>query len=445
MAESARPATLLAYGLPGLPLAIVGLPLYIYIPAFYHESLGLSLALVGVILLAARIWDVVTDPLVGVLADYRPTRWGRRKPWMVFGAPLFMVGVWFLMVPPEGVSVFHLLFWSLLAYLGWTLVQLPYLALGAELSGDYHQRSRVTVYREAFVVLGTLLAVILPAAVEVAGMSRDTGLWLLALIMVCLLPLALGLFIWRVPEPRLSTSRPAPWRQGIRLLIENRPFRRLLAAYLVNGVANGLPATLFILYATYVLGADERVGLLLIAYFLSAVAALPLWLRLAKRLGKHRVWCLSMAWAAFIFAFVPFLGEGDFLPFLFITILTGFSLGVDQAIPASMQADVVDEDSAAGGGGRAGVYFGLWNMATKLAWALAAGIALPLLALSGFEAGADNSERALLTLALLYAAAPAAIKLLVIPLVWHFPLDADRQAELRAAITAQPEKGGGPR
>ncbi|MDQ2070216.1 MFS transporter [Natronospira bacteriovora] len=443
--QTDRPGSgrLLAYGLPGLPLAAVGLPLYIFLPAFYHESLGLPLGVVGLVLLIARIWDVVTDPLVGSLTDYRGSRWGRRKPWMVAGAPLFMLGVWLLMVPPSGAGASHLLLWSLVAYLGWTMIQLPYVAMGAELSGDYHQRSRITVFREGFVVVGTLAAVIVPGAMEEMGAARGDALRVLAAAMVMLLPLALLILLWRVQEPPRPARKLVPWGEGLRLLAENRPFRRLLLAYLVNGMANALPASLFILFATEVLGAGDRIGLLLIVYFLSAVVALPFWLRASRRFGKHRIWAVSMAWAALIFAFVPLLGEGDFHWFLLITILTGFSLGVDQAIPASMQADVVDEDSARGGGGRAGLYFGLWNMATKFAWALAVGIAFPVLDLAGFESGGQNAQGSLLTLSLLYGAAPVAAKLAVIPLVWRFPLDQQRQARLQTTIAEHQRQLGG--
>jgi len=439
-AEASKPlvnpgrGTLLAYGFPGLPLAAVGLPLYIFLPAFYHESLGLSLGLVGALLLLARFWDVLTDPVIGTLTDYHGSRMGRRKPWMLAGTPLFMIGVWFLMVPPDGAGAWHLMGWSLVAYLGWTMIQLPYLALGAELSGNYHQRSRISVYREGFVVVGTLAAVIIPGSMEEMGAPRAQALMVLAAGMVLTLPLAVGLLSWRVPEPARPSQSVIAWRQGLSLLVANRPFRRLLSAYLINGLANALPATLFILFATEVLGAGDRIGLLLIVYFLSAVVALPFWLMAARRFGKHRIWAVSMGWAALVFAFVPFLGEGDYHWFLLITVLTGFSLGVDQAIPASIQADVVDEDTAEGGGGRAGLYFGLWNMATKLAWALAVGLAFPILDLVGLESGTDNSDGALLTLGLLYGAAPVVAKLLVIPLVWNFPVTADRQASLQAQI-----------
>ncbi|MDX1454806.1 MAG: MFS transporter [Gammaproteobacteria bacterium] len=429
---------LLAYGLLGLPLAALGLPLYVYLPTFYADDLALSLSAVGGVLLAARLVDMVTDPLVGVGSDLFPTRWGRRLPWLLVGAPLLMLGGWQLFVPPAEVGIHYLLGWSLLTYLGWTLVILPYTALGAELSADYHQRSRITASREGFVILGTLLAVGLPGLLEYQGETRAAALEALAWVLVTVIPVAALLLVFGVGEPAGEKREPPPWRDGLKILKQNLPFRRLLAAFLLNSLANGLPASLFLLFVTHVLQQQEWSGIYLAVYFLAGVLTLPVWLKLAQRFGKHRVWVASMIWASLIFAWVPFLGAGDAWAFMVICVLSGASLGVDQAIPASIQADVIDEDTASGGGGRAGLYFGLWSMATKLSLALAVGVAFPLLELAGFDASADsNDAQSLLALALLYGGLPVAFKLVAMLLLRNFPLDESRQAELRQRIAQQ--------
>jgi Na+/melibiose symporter-like transporter len=233
-----------------------------------------------------------------------------------------------------------------------------------------------------------------------------------------------------LPEPTRH-DRSVRWREGLTLLRANRPFLRLLLAYLLNGIANGLPATLFLLFVGHVLEATEASGWLLLLYFAAGIAGLPLWLRLARRIGKHRAWSLSMLWAALVFAWVPLLGNGDVAAFAFICVLSGLSLGVDMALPASMQADVVDVDRARGGGERAGLFFGLWGMTTKLALALAVGLAFPLLDVTGFDAEGGNSPEALTTLALLYALVPVGIKLLAVGLIWRFPLDERLQRRLQ--------------
>lgn len=433
MSERFPIARLLAYGALGLPLAALGLPLYVYLPTFFAEDIGLSLGAVGAVLLLARVIDMLTDPLVGTASDYLPTRWGRRIPWLIAGTPLLMLGTWQLFVPPVDATAAYLLLWSLLTYLGWTLVILPYTALGAELSPDYHQRSRITAAREGFVILGTLLAVGLPGLLEYQGVPRGAALQTLAVVLMIAIPLALILLLLAAGEPPRSTSQAISLRDGWTLLKRNVAFRRLLVGFLLNSLANGLPASLFLLFVTHVLDKQEWTGIYLAVYFFAGVLTLPFWLKLGERFAKHKVWVASMLWACAIFIWVPLLGAGDVWAFMLICVLSGASLGVDQAIPASIQADVIDEDTAAGGGGRAGLYFGMWSMATKLSLALAVGIAFPVLEFAGFSTAGTSSD-GLFALALLYGGLPVLFKLAALALVWNFPLDRERQSHLRERI-----------
>ena len=209
----------------------------------------------------------------------------------------------------------------------------------------------------------------------------------------------------------------------------NGPFLRLIAAYFLNGIANGLPATLFFLFVGDVLGEGNSSGPLLLLYFVAGIIGIPIWLRISKAIGKHRAWTAAMLWASTIFVWAPFLGEGDLLLFTLVAGLSGLALGADLVLPASIQADVVDLDREESGQQRTGFFFALWSMATKLSLALAIGIAYPLLDVVGFEAGGANQPTALLTLALLYGVLPVIIKLAATALVWRFPIDADEQAE----------------
>lgn len=428
---------LLAYGALGFPLAALNLPLYVFLPPFYAEDVGVGLAAVGITLLLARLLDTITDPLIGELGDRMPTRFGRRRPWLVVALPLLITATFMLFVPPAGVGAWYLLIWTSLAYIAWTLMLLPYAAWGAELSRDYDERSRITGIREAFVILGILFAAAVPALVG-GGNGEVTGAALAALawIMAILLPLCLLMLLLWVPEPTIEPEPPLGVRAGIALLARNQPFRRLLAAYLLNGIANGLPATLFLLFVGHVLARPDAAGWLLFVYFLAGVAAVPLWLRLSYRIGKHRAWVASMLWASVVFAFVPFLGAGDVALFFAVCVLSGFSLGADLALPASIQADVVDLDWTRSGRRRTGLFFALWSMTTKLALALAVGIAFPILDLVGFVAGGSNSASALFTLAALYSLLPVTLKLLATTLVWNFPLGREEQQLLVERLPA---------
>ena len=420
------------YGLPGLPLAALGLPLYIYLPTFYAEQLGIGLAAVGMALLIARVSDVLTDPLIGMLSDWLPIP-SRRKWLMAIATPLLIFAIWALFLPPEGAGFWWLLSWSLLVYLAWSLLTLPYTAWGAELSGDYDQRSTITASRESFVLIGTLVAAGLPLAMGIGSDAPGEALAVLAQFLAILLPVTVLLCILKVPESN-RRSNPIGFQAGLALLKQNHLFIRLLFAYFMNGIANGLPATLFLLFVSYVLVLPEQFGLLLSAYFVSGLIGLPLGIKLAQRFNKHRVWGISMLWAVVIFAWVPSLGAGDFVPFLIICILSGLSLGIDMALPASIQADVIDLDSAKGGGQRSGFFFGLWGMATKLSLALAVGIAFPLLAILGFDTQTAPADNNLLALSVLYGLLPIPFKLLAAWTIWRFPLDRQQHQALQQQI-----------
>ena len=426
---------LTAFGLLGLPMAAQQLPLFVFLPPYYAQDLGVGLTAVGAALLGARLWDMVTDPLVGWLSDRGGSRFGRRKPFILAGTPILMVSIWFLFDPPEDAGTLHLLIWTMVAYLGGTLLVLAHQAWGAEISPDYHQRSRIAMSRELFMVIGTVLTV---GLLMVTRGDVGETMRLIAWGFTLTLPLFVALALWRVPDaPARRASGSFSLRQGFRLLVGNKPFGRLIGAYFLNGVANGLPASLFLLFIGHVLRPESEVwqAVLLLTYFLSAVAAVPIWLRLSYRFGKHRTWIFSIVWACLVFVWVPLLGEGDVWWFLLITVLSGVSLGADQALPSSMQADVIDLDRLKSRRQRAGLYFALWGMANKLSLALAAGLAFPLLDLFGFDPQAEvNDASALFALAALYALLPVAFKLASIWTVAGFPIGPQTQARIQRLI-----------
>ncbi|MBL8833437.1 MAG: MFS transporter [Rhodospirillales bacterium] len=434
---------LAAYALPAFPAAALGLPLLIYLPTFYADATGLGLAAIGGVLLAARLWDVAIDPTIGWLSDRTRTRWGRRRPWLVAALPLVLAASFMLFDPPAGAGAVHLLVWTMLAYLGWSMLQIPHQAWGAELSGDYAERNRIAAWRESMTVAGVALAAALPALAGPLGLAppdappEGAALRILFWANLILLPLAGVLLLRCVPEP--PPVPPAPGfgaAVGWALLRSNAPFRILVVGYLFNGVANALPATLFLLYAGDVLGARGMEGALLFVYFLAGIASVPLWLRAAKLWGKHRTWCAAMLANCAAFAPVPFLGAGETFGFLIVCLATGLCFGADLALPSSMQADVVDVDTAGGGGQRAGLYFAIWAVAGKLALAAAPAIAFPLLDAAGYVRGAAGTGGHM-ALAALYAWVPVAFKLASVALMWNFPLDAARQARLRAEIESR--------
>jgi GPH family glycoside/pentoside/hexuronide:cation symporter len=430
--------TLLAYAAPGLALAIPTLPVYVHLPYLYGDLLGIGLAATGMILLSARAFDMVSDPAIGYLSDRVATRWGRRKPWILAGAPIAAVALVMLLDPPDGAGAGYLL-WCLLAlYAGWTLIAVPYTAWGAELSGSYHERTRITSLREGAGILGILIAVGIPALALANGMDLPGALSLIAWVTVVAGGAALCWAMYDVPDRPGEMLPPVPLGTLLitagRSLRDNGPFRRLIAAWLVNGFSNGVPAVLFLFFLQHVLGVGEAgQGAFMLAYFLSAILAVPVWMRLSGRWGKHRVWSTSMLASCLMFAGVPFIDAGNAWLFFIVCVVTGAALGADLALPPSMQADVVDYGNWRFPGADAGLLFAFWSMATKGAQALAAGVALPLVSVLGFDPAVPN-DQGRLALAAVYAWLPLAFKIFAIALVWRFPITARRQRAIRQRL-----------
>ncbi len=437
-AESPLARRVLAlYALPAFVLALPTIPAYVYLPKFYAETLGLGLTATGAALLVARLVDVVTDPAVGIASDRLRLRIGRRKPWIAVGAVLAGAALVALFQPPDAVSIGYLIGWAMLLYLGWTLIAVPYTAWGAELSGDYHGRTRITGAREAAQIFGVLAGSALPALMIERGDSESAALAAVAWLAIIVGLPTIAALLLRVPEvaARAATSAQAPGWRRYRQILRNRPFLRLLGAWFINGLANGVPSVLFLLYMTYVLEAGAAVqGVLIFTYFLAGVAAVPLWLGLSRRFGKHRTWSLAMIGACAAFIWVPLLDSGDIAGFFVICLFTGMALGADLALPPAIQADVIDLDELHSGEQRAGLFFALWGMGTKLALAAAVGIAFPAVEALGFRIGEVNEPSALFALAVIYAGLPTVLKLVAIVLMWRHPLTERRHGIIRKRL-----------
>lgn len=416
---------LLIYSLPGLVTAIPTIPVFTLLPAFYAGHVGLGLALTGVLLFVGRLFDVLSDPVVGWLADRNSGQ--QLRGLILIGALMLGPALLLLLNPPadpgQWVGSIWLLASSVLLYLGWTLVQIPYLTWGARLSDGYHQRTRVTISRETAVLIGILLSGSLPALLGGFGLDEAQSLAGLAWLAVILGIPAFALMLRKLALPRPHRPARVSWRG----LTKNRLFTRLLAAWFLNGLAGGTTAVLFPLYCSHVLQVDDQTrNWLLAIYFVSAVAGIPLWLLLSRRLSRHRLWSLSMAVACPAFAFAAILGPGQWLEFALICVVTGLCLGADLALPPAIQADVADWDRLRYRRNRTAALFSLWNMAAKLALAVAAVIVLPLLGAMGLD-DEKVPAQAIALLAVIYALPACVLKLSAVGLVFDLPLTPARQ------------------
>jgi len=207
--------------------------------------------------------------------------------------------------------------------------------------------------------------------------------------------------------------------------LKNPLYRRLLAVFIVNGSALGIAVSVMLFYVEHVLGGGKlQAGLILMAYFVSGAASVPLWMFLSRRLSKAAAWFIGIMLTAGAMAAAAFVGHGDIGWFIAISAITGLGLGADYGLPPAILADVINAKEGRESRGATGAYFGLWALSTKLATAIGAAASLPILDYLGFNPG--NGEYNLPALVIVYIALPVGVKLIAAAMLWFIRIEAER-------------------
>jgi GPH family glycoside/pentoside/hexuronide:cation symporter len=396
-----------AYGLLGLPLAFVALPVYVHLPNLYAQQYGVPLAALGVVLLLSRSVDAVVDPWLGRWGD-RLYRHSWRAVWLtaVLLALAVALGFAALFFPPAvTLSPTGLLVWVgaalTLSHLAYSGLGILHQAWAARQGGGALAQSRWVAWREGFALVGVLLASALPA---LWGWTLTTALLVFML--------ALGLFSWqRTAQQAASVTLTPPGLQATSLWQpwKHAGFRRLLLVFMLNGLASAVPATLVLFFVQDRLQAPKAMEPLFLGlYFAAGALSFPLWLKVIDRIGLLRTWAAGMALSVLAFVSVVMLGAGDTTGFLVVCTVSGMALGADLTVPGALLNQLIDR---CGERGRTdGAFMGWWNLATKLNLALAAGLSLPLLSLWGYAPGQQGAD-AVLALGMAYGLLPCVLKL----------------------------------
>ena len=410
------------------------LPIAIYVPPFYAEAMGLSLASIGLIFTLARIWDVVTDPLMGAVIDRYSTRWGRRKHWIAIGTPIVMVSVYMVFLPGEDVSVLYLGTWMFFLYIGYTMLTIAHQSWGAELAVTYDERSRLFSWREIFVVGGMTVALAIPAVIEQVGSGaladRVAGMGIFVLI---LFPIAILPTLLYVPDKRSTTNVAVDWATAIKILLANRILWRLLVSVLFSNFAATASGSMYVFFASYIFELPSHASLALLFYFLAGTLAMPLWMKLAIAQGKERAIKVALTYGIVAKIGIFFVAEpGNVALFWGYTLLTGVAFGATPTLLRSMMADIVDVDELESGQKRAGLFFAILNTIDKLGSAIAVGLIFFILEqMVGFQAGAENSPEVLQGVLTVYSFAPVVAYLLTFVPLMGYPLNKQAHEQVR--------------
>ncbi len=446
-------AAVLGYGAGNFAYALLGLVVAVNLQFFYTDYVGLAAGLVSWSLLFARLFDAVTDPLLGYLSDRTNTRLGRRRPYFLFSAPFLGICFYYLFSPPvyadpaqhQGSLLAYMLTFYVLTYLVWTIGAVPYYSLGAELTDDYHERVKVIAIREGWALAGLLIATILPAyLIHVYG--GRTGYSFMGGI------LGAGTAVFLIGSASVSRERaefqgrePMNPYAGWLATMSNAHFRHLVLAFVCSAIAGAVPAVLVIYISVYVIGtppwwSDAIPGWMptwsyyLLVYFASGVVSLPLWNRLAAVLGKRATWGVAIAIATCTSAGGFWLGAGSIGYFTVLLVLGGISFGNYLSLPPSMVADLIDYDEVLTGRRREGSYFAIWAFATKLGNAVTGFVALQVLEHVGYVPGQPQTETVKLWMLWMFSWFPAFFYLLSGLALFRFQFTREDLAEAQKRV-----------
>ncbi|MGG6269608.1 MFS transporter [Leptolyngbya sp. AN03gr2] len=460
ISEKLNLKTKLAYGAGDLGPAITANILIFYLSPFLTDVAGLNPGLAGQTQLIGKVWDAVNDPMVGVMSDKTRSRFGRRYPWMLFGAIPF--GIFFFLqwiVPrfsdnPNGQQ------WGLFWYytfisivFGWlyTVVNLPYTALTPELTQDYDERTSLNSYRFAFSIGGSILSVVLVGVI--GSMFTDLSQRYLVIGAICGVLGFLPLFwcVWGtfdrmkavgLQRPLAEQSASLPIGQQLKIVFSNRPFLFVVGIYLCSWLSFQLTAAIIPYFVGSYMRLDSpwAVPSVVLAVQLTAMLVLPIWNRVSQRIGKRGVYAAGMVLWIIAQGGLFFLQPGQ-LPLMYVlAVMSGFGVSVAYLIPWSMLPDVIELDELQTGQRREGIFYSFVTFLQKVCLGIAVAIVLQSLDWAGYVKPTEGvrlpvqPDDVLLAIRLSIGPVPTIALLIGMVLVYFYPITREVHAEIRLKL-----------
>jgi GPH family glycoside/pentoside/hexuronide:cation symporter len=434
--------TKLAYGAGDLGPAIVAAINGFFLNAFLLDVAGLRPVSAGTIFLLIKIWDAVNDPIVGALTDRTHSRWGRRRPWLLFGAIPF--GLAFFLqwiVPPLGEvgKFFYYLVIAVLLDSAYTAVNVPYAALTPELTHDYDERTSLSSYRFSFSILGGVLAAFFHSTIIGFFDNPYTGYMVSATIWAIVITVPNFITFAYTKEIHFQEERPEGpgFVEGLRITFRNKAFIYVILIYLLAWLSIQFVQNNLLLYVKYWVGAEEQFGFLILAIQFSAFIFVLIWTKVSARVGKQNVYYLGMSfWIAVAIALF-FIQPGQVTLLFFLAIIAGAGVSIGYLIPWSMLPDVIELDELETGQRREGIYYGFFVFLQKLGLSLGLAISNYMLEITGYINQVPGGPlpiqppAALLALRAFVSLVPMFILLLSFIVVYKYPITRQKHAEMR--------------
>ncbi len=431
---------LLNYSLPVVAIEFVIYPVLAILPSFYANISGGKLASYATAILISRLVYSCSGPIVGYLSDRFATRWGRRKPWMIAGTVVEVISVYLVFVPPSNAGPDYFAWTAALALFGFSMIDVPYIAWGSEITRDYARRSLIASYRAVFAVFGQVVFLALPLLPAFGGSDLLQPATIAHLGFVAMVLLVVTMSIALVWGPRAEAENAAPAEAPVlRLLADmarNVPMLYLTGATVFTFLAYCVQLTIALQFMSS-LGFAKTFAPLTLVGLLVSIVSVPLWESISRRIGKHKSWAVTLV-ISFVglgayFVIVPIFGTFGALvaSSLIVALPSAFYTA---SLPYSIMGDVIDYDELKTGSNRSANYSAVILLVIRLQVAIGGAIAFFVLGAMRFDVHLVNSHVMQPAMFVAYFLLPGLFLLLAIACIWRFPIDARRAAIIRKRL-----------
>ena len=419
------------YGSGDIAFSLTNTILSVYFAIFLTDVVGLSARLAAAAIFIGRTWDYINDPLVGYLSDRVRTRWGRRRPFLLFGIVPFSISFILLWVHPPWESQIGLAVYYALAYAlfdaAFTLVGMPYSALTPELTENYDERTSLTSYRMFFSITGSLIAFTVPLALVGSFVPQNANrvLWMAILFgTVCIVPVLLVFFYTRERKDFMTLEQPR-LLPSLKAAFHNKPFLFGVGIYLLTWMSVDILQTTLLFFLKYVVQRESQSDLIMATIFVTALFALPLWERASRRMNKRLAYIAGIAFWAVVQLVLVNLGPATGLSWLLtLCFLAGIGVSAAHVLPWSILPDAIEWDEWQTGARHEGMFFSLVSLTQKIASSIAIPLILLLLDATGYTPNSSQQlPSALLGIRLVVGPVPAVLLCAGILFAVFYPLN----------------------